>query len=359
VPRLRFVQLFGLLAMIVFGVATAAVVLAPGFEVSTMELHGARFTSGEIVKTILGIDSSPNVFRIQTDRAADQLARLPAVETATVEISLPSTVIVRLVERDPRMIWVIGANRYVTDQDGVLFGMVDAAGNPIPSDAGPLPTPTEPVLETPTPLASGSGGEASGSPAEETATATPEPTPEPSTPAPSPTPKATPTKGGKVKATPVPTPTPSPTIDPSFVPSIAPPPGPAESLSPGPQAQHLPMVFDRRAADQKLELGDAIDPVTLDAGYRIGGLTPQEVGSSAGSLAVVVDDVRGFTLSPVPAAWVAEFGFYAPTVRKTTVIPHQVRDLSAALAQWGESHIAWIRLVADVSEKHSNTVIPR
>ncbi len=357
VPRLRFVQTFGLLATIVFGVATAGVVLAPGFEVSTVEIHGARFTGGGIIKSILGLDSPPNVFRIQTDRAAAELSRLPAVDTATVEVRLPSTVVVRLTERDPRIIWVIGTERYVADQDGVLFGLVDAAGNPIPSNAGPVAPPTEPVIETPTPYTSANGS-ASGSPGSEaTPTPTPEPTPEP--PTPSPTPKPTPAKTGKARATPVPTPTPSPTIDPSLLPSLAAPPEPDPSASRGPQAQSLPTVFDRRAADQTLGLGDVIDSVNLDAGYRFGGLTPQDVGSSAASLAVVVDDLHGFTLSPIPPDWVAEFGFYAPTVRKTSIIPSQVRDLRSALAKWGEANIIWIRLVADVSENRSDTVIPR
>ncbi len=118
-------------------------------------------------------------------------------------------------------------------------------------------------------------------------------------------------------------------------------------------------MFDRRASDAEFKLGDSIDPINLDAGYRLGALKPEDVGSGATSLGVVVDDVHGFTLSPIPAAWVAEFGFYAPTVRKTSVIPYQVRDLRSALGQWGEDKIAWVRLVADVSENHSNTVIPR
>lgn len=359
-PRLVLVQAFGLLVMVGFAAATFGVVTAPGFEVATVQISGARFTGGEIVKTILGLDSSPNVFRIHTDNAAEQLARLPAVEWASVDIQLPSTVIVRLQERTPRMIWVVGSERYVLDQDGVLFGTVDAAGNPIQSNEGPLPTPAPEDLETPTSseaasTESGASAEIGASP---TVTATPTPTPEP-TPTPSATPA--PAKTGKAKPapTPAPTPTPTPTIDASLVPSIAPPPTPDAEASRGPLAESLPTVFDRRASDADLKLGDAVDAVVLDAGYRIASLTPQDVGSSASSLAVVVDDDHGFTLSPEPAAWVAEFGFYAPTVRQTSIIPYQVRDLRSALANWGEDHIAWIRLVADVSENHANTVIPR
>ncbi len=63
--------------------------------------------------------------------------------------------------------------------------------------------------------------------------------------------------------------------------------------------------------------------------------------------------------APVPSAWVAEFGFYAPTVRKVTVIPGQVRDLRSLLIKYGDDHVAWVWLVADVAANHVNTYLPR
>jgi hypothetical protein len=116
------------------------------------------------------------------------------------------------------------------------------------------------------------------------------------------------------------------------------------------------VVYDRRSSDAGLGLGSVIDPISLDAGYRIASLTPADVGSNAPALAVVVDDDNGFTLSSGPAGWVAQFGFYAPTVRKVTVIPTQVRDLRSLLYQWGEAKVAWVRLVSDIGENHINTV---
>ena len=55
----------------------------------------------------------------------------------------------------------------------------------------------------------------------------------------------------------------------------------------------------------------------------------------------------------------AEFGFYAPTVRQVTVIPDQVRTLRSLLAKYGEAHVAWVWLVGDVSGNHVNTYLPR
>ena len=55
----------------------------------------------------------------------------------------------------------------------------------------------------------------------------------------------------------------------------------------------------------------------------------------------------------------SDLGFYTPTVRKVTVIPGQVRDLRSLLLKLGESHVAWVTLVADISDNHVNTYISR
>ena len=343
-------------------VGAVAVSLAPSFAARTLEIHGATFTGASIIRTILGMDGRPNVFRLETDRAAAQLIRLPAVESVSVQVRLPATVVVDVVEREPRLVWVIGGIRYVVDQDGMLFGLVNSAGNPIASDAGPLPTPAPASLATPT------ASESATTMPTPLPTATPSPSPT-TTPAPTlkPSPtkapgKATPTKPG-TKSTPTPSPTPSasptPTYDASLIPSLAPAPTTDPGAASGAGALGLPVVFDRRASDAGLGLGGIVDPVNLDAGFRLAGLSPADIGSVSPALAVVVDDVHGFTVSSVPPGWVAEFGFYAPTVRKVTVIPEQVRGLRSTFAKFGEAHVAWVRLVADVSQDHVNTYISR
>jgi hypothetical protein len=357
-PRLRSVQVLAGLLMAACAAALVGVSSAPSFDARTLEIHGATFTSETIVRSIVGVADSPNLFRIHTDRAAEQLVRLPAVESASVQVMLPSTIVVTIVEREPKLIWVIGDRRYAVDQDGFLFGLVDPGGNPIASSAGPLPVPTE-AIATPTPEDTASGG---GSPPSESPTPSPSPKPTP-TPKPKPTPtrnpKATPTKPGKATPSPTPSPVQTPTPNPSLIPSLEPAPSADPNASPGSGALALPVVYDRRSEDAGLDLGSVIDPVNLDAGYRIAGLKPIDVGSNATALAVVLDDDNGFTLSSVPTGWVAQFGFYAPTVRQVTVIPTQVRDLRSALYQWGEAKVAWVRLVSDVSQNHVDTVTLR
>jgi hypothetical protein len=340
-----------------------AVSVAPSFAARTLEIHGATFTSEKIIASILGMDGSPNAFRIDTADAEEQLVRLPAVETATVSVRLPSTVIVTISERVPSLVWAIGDKRYVVDQDGAIFGLVDSAGNPIPSLAGPL-----------APAGSQASGESASPSMSATGPASPAATPAPSaTPSLSPTPKKSPTKvpakatptkpGTKAGATASPSAgssgSPGPSYNPSLVPSLAAPPTADPAASSGPHALGLPVVFDRRASDAGLTLGGIVDPVNLDAGYRLANLTPTDVGSKVPQLAVVLDDLHGFTVSSVPAGWVAEFGFYAPTVRQVTVIPDQVRTLRSLLLQYGDAHVAWVWLVGDVSGNHVNTYLPR
>jgi hypothetical protein len=351
-----------LMAGCLAGILTVSV--APAFAARTLEIRGATFTSQSIIRSIVGLDTAPNVFRIQTDRAARELVRLPAIQSASVEISLPSTVVVNIVERAPKLVWVIGDRRYVVDQDGLLFGLVDSAGNPIASSAGPIATPSEGAASSPAASAAGA--------ASSTVRSTSNPTPSPGpTRKPTPTPKATPTPKKGAKATPTrpgskaspsvvtPAGSPTPTPNASLVPSLEPAPTADAAATSRPGAVGLPVVFDRRASDAGLGLGGIIDPINLDAGFRLAGLTPADVGSTASALAVILDDDHGFTLSSVPPGWVAQFGFYTSTVRKDTVIPSQVRDLRSILDYAGEAKVAWVFLVSDVSSDHSDTYVPR
>jgi hypothetical protein len=322
-PRLRQVQFLALAVMAMFALGVWNVGASPVFGAQNLELNGATFTSRSEVEALIGLENAPNLFRFAADRLARELVTLPAVETANVEIQLPSTIVVDLVEREPRLVWVIGSNRYVVDQDGLLFGFVDGAGNPIPSAAGPLsPTPSPSASPSPSALP--------------VATASPSPNRSAG--------QSGPASGSK---------------QPAGAPSLAPVPTPDPSASRGPHALNLPVVFDRRAVSAKWGLGSRVDAVNLDAGYRLGALKPADVGSADSGLNVVLDDDHGFTVRPIQAGWVAEFGFYTPNRRKDTVVPTQVRDLRLLLAKYGEDHVAWVWLVADISDAHANSYLPR
>jgi hypothetical protein len=367
-PSLSWIQILAVGLIAGFASGIYAVGISPSFAIRTVTIQGATFTGESVVRTILGMDGGPNAFRVDTDAAARNLVRLPAVKSAVVQVQLPSTVVVTLVERQPKLVWIIGGQRYVVDEDGLLFGLVDDAGNPVPSDAGPLASPTEVPLATDTPVADTALPSGPLGPVVEATDTT--------VPSPSPSPTPTPKKTAKPKATPKPSPTKkgaggspaatssagssaNPTYEASLIPSLAPVPTANPAASSGPGALGLAVVFDRRKSDAGMGLGGVIDPINLDAAYRLATLSPVDVGSDAAALAVVLDDDHGFTVSSDPAGWVADFGFYTPTARKDTVIPNQVRDLRSALANWGENKVAWVYLVSDVSDSHDDTVILR
>jgi hypothetical protein len=79
-------------------------------------------------------------------------------------------------------------------------------------------------------------------------------------------------------------------------------------------------------------VGDRIDPVDFDAAARLGSLHPADFGSGAAALHVRIDDEQGYTVSTGKDGWTAVFGFYTPTIRRTELIPGQVRLLAGLLA---------------------------
>ena len=364
-PRLRVTQIYALVLMVLCVMAVVSLGGSPVFAARHLEVHGATFTGDRTVSAIVGMDGSPNLFRFRSDRVAAALTQLPAVASARVEVRLPDTVVVTILERKPSMVWVIGDRRYVVDDNGFLFGEVDTAGNPVyPAPGGSATAPTDNAGSTGGPTTSsspdeGSSGEPAATPpggtpgasAGKGATSAPK-APSKATPNPKASPK-------KATPTPLPTPVPSPTSSLGPPPSLLPVPTPDPAQTPGPQVVTLPAVYDRRAQDAGLTLGDSVDSIALDAGYRLAGLTPADAGSSAQSLAVVLDDDHGFTVSSGADGWVDQFGFYTETLRKDDVIPQQVQDLRSMLVHYGEAHVAWVFLVADIAGNRIDTYIPR
>ena len=93
----------------------------------------------------------------------------------------------------------------------------------------------------------------------------------------------------------------------------------------------LPVVDDRRGTSRLLGVGSTLDPVDLDAARRLGSLVPADVGSTAPALHLRVTDEHGFVVSPGEDGWVAIFGFYTASLRRTEIIPGQVRLLRSLL----------------------------
>ena len=62
-------------------------------------------------------------------------------------------------------------------------------------------------------------------------------------------------------------------------------------------AEGLPRIQDRRAASVGLAVGRSLEAVDLDAARRLASLVPQDVGSEAERLEVIVNDQSGFVVT--------------------------------------------------------------
>ena len=124
--------------------------------------------------------------------------------------------------------------------------------------------------------------------------------------------------------------------------------------TPPPAIAGLPVVTDERVTSAALAVRSSLDPVDLDAATRIGSITPEQIGSHAATLRVIVTDERGFTISTGPKGWLAVFGKYGRSQRTPALVPGQVQ-LLAALLQGREDTIQTIILADD----RDGTYIPK
>ncbi|ALC06337.1 Cell division protein FtsQ [Corynebacterium deserti GIMN1.010] len=116
---------------IVVSVIVAAIAIAgavawfvPVLKVGTIDVTGAQRTDPEQVKEVSGIVDGENLLRIDARQAAVNIVELPWVKSVTVDRSLPSTVSVELVEREPAVYVHRSDGDYIYDTEGkeVLIG---------------------------------------------------------------------------------------------------------------------------------------------------------------------------------------------------------------------------------------------
>ncbi len=244
-----------LLAIILSVLALYGANASAAFGYRRLDIVGAGITSEATIRHELAVTDAANLFRLSTAGMADRLRALPTVADASIEVALPDTLRIRVVERQPILVWKVGDRQFLVDADRVAFAAADA-----PVDL--------PVIDD-----------------------------------------------RRVRST-----------------SVTPP----DVQDEGPPA-----------AVASVDVGSVLDAVDFDAATRLASLRPVDVGSGAAGLHVVIDDDHGFTVDSGPSGWTATFGFYTPTIRKTDLIPGQVRLLRSLLAGQ-EAAISTITLSDDL-----------
>ena len=128
-----------LLAMLLSAGAVYGVANASTFSFGNLMLEGAAFTDPADVHRALEGVQGENLFGLRTGPIEAGLADLPTVREADVAVRLPESLVVRLEERTPILVWRVGARRYLVDSDGRLFARLGEDPDTQPAGAAALP----------------------------------------------------------------------------------------------------------------------------------------------------------------------------------------------------------------------------
>ena len=122
-----------ILAMLVAAVSVYGVAQAAAFQVVDIQVEGASFTDPAAIVAAVEPAKGTNIFALAHRPLEDaRCASLPTVRGADVSVGLPGTLVVRIRERRPILVWRIGARRYLADSDG-------PAVRELPDDPRPAP----------------------------------------------------------------------------------------------------------------------------------------------------------------------------------------------------------------------------
>lgn len=98
--------------------ATAEVLSAPVFRVSQIEVSGTRHLSkGDVLALMDGL-TGRSILRVRLEDYRQRVLKSPWVADATVSRSLPSTIVVSVVERRPMAIGRLGEELFLVDERG-------------------------------------------------------------------------------------------------------------------------------------------------------------------------------------------------------------------------------------------------
>jgi len=117
---------------LVVGGALAFVATDARFAVNRVVVVGVAGLSGSTVAETTGV-LGRSVFAVDSDVVARRVAALPGVQRSDVHTEAPGTIVVRIEERQPVLIWEAADQSFLVDADGDVLGQPDtAASRPLP-----------------------------------------------------------------------------------------------------------------------------------------------------------------------------------------------------------------------------------
>jgi hypothetical protein len=117
------------LALLASAGLTWGATASPAFDIENVEVEGAVLTEAAAIQAALDVsDLPPNAFLVATDALRDRLLALPAIADAEVHVGLPGRLLVRVVEREPVLVWRHEGARLLVDGEGRVFADAAAQG---------------------------------------------------------------------------------------------------------------------------------------------------------------------------------------------------------------------------------------
>jgi cell division protein FtsQ len=136
--------------LIVPALATVAWVLwaSPVLAVRSVQVDGAVALTADEVRDAAGVRIGTPLLRVDTDAARARVARLPQVSAVEVSRGWPSSVVITVTERVALAVVESGGQRYLVDDEGVLFDTITGDPPPgvVPLDV-PDPAAGDPATE--------------------------------------------------------------------------------------------------------------------------------------------------------------------------------------------------------------------
>jgi cell division protein FtsQ len=116
------------------------------FQVRSVRVLGNVLLSRAEIETVAAVTGA-NVFWVDRGQVAARLRALPLVQSAQVDVALPDTVAVTVIERQPAAFWMSGGESYLVDREGTILKAVDpdtqqaraCAGQPCDPRLAPMP----------------------------------------------------------------------------------------------------------------------------------------------------------------------------------------------------------------------------
>jgi cell division protein FtsQ len=98
-----------------------------GFSLESMYLEGRNRTSQDEIDRALNMKQGDPILKMSLDDMRERLEKVESIKFASVERALPSSLYVRIVEREPVALWQNSGKLALVDDNGVVMNDIDIA----------------------------------------------------------------------------------------------------------------------------------------------------------------------------------------------------------------------------------------